>query len=395
MSDSIDISSFDGPHLPSHIYAHVPFCRTKCSYCDFYSIDSLKKDLIEAYLITILSEMHVWSRAGLPGVIETLYIGGGTPTVIVGGLVRIVKEILELAPVRKKPEVTIEANPDSFTPALFDALIMAGVTRVSMGVQSFNEKENAMLGRVHTVSEARSACRTVVDSGLDLSIDLMCGVPGQTLESWKESLAEAIDIGAGHISVYPLTLEEGTSLDAAVGSGLVEPIDPDLAADMMLAAEDMLDLQGLERYEVANYAKPGHECRHNLAYWTGRPYIGLGPAAHGMVDAETASIMGYRLSEGAVRARMANPRDLDAWLDSVEPEIEWLDEKQAAREDAMMGLRLTRGISDALVKRAGVGEILERLGARNLVVHSEGVWRTTTRGWLLGNEVFSEVWLGE
>ena len=270
MSDPGDIASaLTGPHLPAHFYVHVPFCRLKCSYCDFYSVTDLAEDTIGAILRGIEGQIAQWGGAALPGVVETLYVGGGTPTVVAGGLVRIIDALRANLPLRARAEITIEANPDSLTAGMAQALAAAGVTRISVGVQSFADAELGMLGRVHTVEEARAACGHVTRADLELSLDLMCGIPGQDVTSWTTSLDRAVRTGASHISVYPLTLEPGTPLEVAVDSGLVAVPDADLAADMMLLAEEFLGNEGMVRYEVSNYARPGRESRHNTAYWTG------------------------------------------------------------------------------------------------------------------------------
>lgn len=401
-----------GPHLPSHVYVHIPFCRMKCSYCDFYSVSDLGDARISAVITGIEAELTQWSRSSLDGVVETVYFGGGTPTVITGGLIRLVRSALEHFPVRAAAEVTVEANPDSLTPQLADALAAAGVTRVSVGIQSFAATELTLLGRVHTVDEARAACAAVTGAGLDLSVDLMCGIPGQSAASWVASLEQALETGAQHVSVYPLTLEPGTALDVAVGTGLAQAPDPDIAAEQMAIAEEVLAAAGIPRYEVANYATPGHESRHNLAYWTGRSYLGIGPAAHGMLDAETARHVGLLHGPGpdVARVRYGNPADIERWLTGRERgEFELLTNAEARREDVMLGLRLVRGVSHGAVLEADLIAVLdslerdglvERVTGSGLPVIEDGVvpsmrWKTTRRGWLLGNEVFERVWSGE
>ncbi len=394
-----------GPQLPAHLYIHIPFCRTKCSYCDFYSSDQISEINIEMVCRGIEAELSRWQNAALPGVVETVYLGGGTPTIITGGAVRLVRAALGSFPFRAGAEVTIEANPDSVTALLMGELAQAGVNRVSLGVQSFAPSELAMLGRVHTPAEALSATRIIVAAGLDLSVDLMCAIPGQTNASWIASLEQAIATGAKHISIYPLTLEEGTPLQVACDSGLVVQPDPDVAADMMLIAEELLGNAGMPRYEVANFAAKGYEARHNLAYWTGRSYMACGPAAHSMLDAPTAHAVGLlmqsALDAGAARVRCAAPPDFELWLTSPDMEVEVLDAEEVAREDLMLGLRLTRGVSVARVSGAGLDAVMQDLERLGLVERftggppSEDRWRTTRRGWLLGNEVYGRVWAGE
>jgi oxygen-independent coproporphyrinogen-3 oxidase len=382
------------PHLPGHLYIHVPFCVSSCSYCDFYSVTPESQDAIKWYVLAVHAEMEAWQRAGVPGVVDTVYLGGGTPTAIGGEAVRLVGLVRERFLVRDDAEVTVEANPDSLTRPLLESLADMGANRISLGVQSFVDHENAILGRVHTVEQATEAASLVRDTGLELSIDLMCGIPGQTAATWGESLEKAVATGASHFSVYPLALQEGTPLDVAVGTGLVPEPDDDLAAEFMVFAEEYLRMQGIERYETANYARPGHECRHNMAYWTGRTYAGLGPAAHGMLDAVTASHVFGETRQGMARARVKNVADLAAWQSGASPSIEWLDAGEALREDAMLGLRLVRGIDAVLAQRADIEDVLVGLEEKGLVEREGRRWRTTRRGWLLGNEVFSAVWAG-
>lgn len=403
--DVFDLSrALSGPQLPAHLYIHVPFCRTKCSYCDFYSTDELSDTNIEMVVRGIEAEIVRWAGASLPGVLETVYLGGGTPTIIAGGAVRLVRAALERFPIRAGAEITVEANPDSVTELLIEALAAAGVTRLSLGVQSFAPSELAMLGRVHTAEEAVRAARVIRQAGLDLSVDLMCAIPGQTNASWIASLEAAVATGAQHVSVYPLTLEEGTPLEVACGSGLVEMPDPDVAAEMMVIAEELLADRGLPRYEVANFAVPGYEARHNLAYWTGRSYMACGPAAHSMLDAPTAAAVGLLTASEAsevARVRSAAPPSFEDWMTSGDLEVETLTADEAAREDVMLGLRLVRGVPAARVTSARLDTVMGDLEHLGLVERFTGGapaqerWRTTRRGWLLGNEVYGRVWSGE
>jgi len=223
----------------------------------------------------------------------------------------------------------------------------------------------------------------------------MCGVPGQSRASWASTLERAVETGAEHVSVYPLTLEEGTALQVATDTGLVEEVEPDTAAEHLVLGESALRFYGFERYEVANYARSvGARARHNVAYWTGSSYVGVGPGAHGMVDAQTArrSNLFGEVPPNVARVRYANTRDIGEWLVGTSESLEMLDVSEAAREDAMLGMRMADGISDELARRAGVTDVLESLVSDGLVRHDPGRWRTTERGWLLGNEVFGRLW---
>lgn len=383
--------------MPAHVYFHVPFCASKCSYCDFFSVEvgHVRDQAAHAYE-ALFEQWAGWvSRLGLRPA-TTAYVGGGTPTAL--GAARLAAFVATLrAEVCQAhdPEVTVEANPESLDKRAVAMLADAGATRVSLGVQAFHDDLLAVLGRPHDATRALNAARAVVSHGLELSIDLICGIPGQTLDMWRSSVHYAIETGARHVSVYSLSLESGTPLAAEVMLGRYRSLDEDLVADMMLLARNLLEDAGLRRYEVANYAEPGHECRHNLAYWTGREYVGIGPSAHGMLRAETAREAGFVVPEGAARVRYAVAADLtQGFGEWPAMTVEALDAGQAAREDVMLGLRLTEGVPVAEVERAGVTAAVESLLARGLLERAADRVRTTDRGWLLGNEVFGVVWAG-
>ena len=404
MSPMSDMSQIEGARLPSHLYLHVPFCASKCSYCDFNSISGASDDIVRTVFTGMRTQLTTWSRSALDGVLDTVYVGGGTPSRYPEKVAEELGHVRSSFVVHPNAEVTVEGNPDSLDAESVALLSSAGATRISVGVQSFDDSVLRLLGRRHDAAEAWAACRVVAGAGLDLSVDLICGVPGQTITSWSETLERAASTGARHVSVYPLSIEDGTPLSVAVGGGLIDAPDPDAAADMMLLASTVLGHHGLVRYEVANYAKDReHESVHNTAYWTGRPYIGVGPGAHGMLDAATAHAVGMlgMGREDAARVRYGNAPDIDQWLVGKGDTLETLTAEEAAREDVMLGLRLVRGVPAEQVEGAGLTAVLESLRTEGLTELSSpaagGVprWRTTERGWLLGNEVFGRVWTGE
>jgi putative oxygen-independent coproporphyrinogen III oxidase len=395
MSDSEEIGELlTGPRLPSHLYVHVPFCRSKCAYCDFYSLPAPPADLVLGVFDGIEGEVGSWASANLPGVLETVYVGGGTPSAWPASVASLLHLVRGRMLIQADAEITVEANPDSLDGATLDMLVAAGANRISVGVQSFDDAVLRLLGRRHDAASAKRAARLVSGAGIELSVDLMCGVPGQTLTSWTETLEHAAQTGARHMSVYPLSIEEGTALDVAVSGGLVDAPDPDMAAEMMVIAEAFLEQRGIRRYEVANYAGRGHESRHNRGYWTGESYIGVGPGAHGMLDAETGRVMGVVAPDDltTVRVRYADPADVEEWLVRAAENDEYLDAAAAAREDVMLGLRLVAGVPVAQVEAAGLSSVLESLASDGLVERAGTRWRTTRRGWLLGNQVFGRVW---
>lgn len=268
------------------LYVHVPFCAQKCRYCDFDSRSFAPCDLsaaLDAYFEQLFARLDAFGKAGAFDQIRTVYVGGGTPSLAGERLVELARRIrASCAPV----EFTCEANPESLTAELAAALDKVGVTRISLGVQTLDNAELTAIGRIHDADRALAAITTVKDAGLDVSCDLMCGLPGQTAVSWQRTLDGVLAAAPHHVSVYPLTLEEGTPLyRMACRDESLEP-DEDFQAACMDVARELLGAAGYHPYEVASYALDGHECAHNIAYWTGRGYLGLGRSAAGMLDAE-------------------------------------------------------------------------------------------------------------
>jgi putative oxygen-independent coproporphyrinogen III oxidase len=391
-----------GDRTGTSLYLHVPFCASKCAYCDFCSLPVTDARWHEAFVDGVLREVRRWRCHTLDNV-PTLYIGGGTPTVLGAELVRLLEGLRPVLGLRDGAEVTVEANPDSVTPELVAATLEAGANRVSLGVQSFDGDVLRILGRRHDAETAERAARVLADAGVRFSVDVMCGIPGQSLESWRETLERAIATRAGHVSAYPLSVEEGTPLYARVRRGELPAPDPDAAADMMLLAEDVLGSAGIARYEVASYARAGEESRHNTRYWTGGAYVGVGPSAASMLPAEEFA----RIAEGekwslpepvpdtAARVRFTRSHDVETYVSAPvagPADVEYLTAGESEREDVMLGLRLAAGVTAEEVSAAGLTPVLERLAADGLVEMAAGRWRTTRRGWLLGNEVFGRVW---
>lgn len=271
-------------------------------------------------------------------------------------------------------ECSLEANPDSLTEPMVRDVWALGVNRLSIGVQSFDDGVLKTLGRIHDAQKARDAVRIAQTRFENVSVDLMCGIPGQTAQMFRESVQQAIDLGVTHVSVYPLAIEEGTPFDIMIERGDIPDVDDDAEATFMQIASDMLAAAGFSRYEVASYAKPGFACKHNIAYWTGKPYLGLGPSATTMTQNDERRM---RVQDGQVR--------------------DDLNRTQMAAEDVMLGMRMTEGVADALVKTAGhllpqLPQTLETLVAKGLVEHADGRWKPTERGWLCGNELYGALY---
>ena len=337
------------------LYAHVPFCAQKCRYCDFDSRSFAPCELgaaLDAYFEQLYARLDAFGKAGALDQIRTVYVGGGTPSLAGERLVELARRIRAwCAPV----EFTCEANPESLTVELATALAKVGVTRVSLGVQTLDNTELTAIGRIHDADRALAAIATVKDAGLDVSCDLMCGLPGQTAVSWRRTLDGVLAAAPHHVSVYPLTLEEGTPLyRMACRDVSLEP-DEDFQAACMDVARELLGAAGYHPYEVASYALDCHECAHNIAYWTGQGYLGLGRSAAGMLDAgdfdRLAGLFPGVSSRGdAHRVRLVQRDD-----DATAFEVEYLSQREAAAEDLMLACRMTRGVGpDLLVRSACV-----------------------------------------
>ena len=367
------------------LYIHVPFCRRKCPYCSFVSYDYREAD-IPLYLSALKNELI--RRAG-GECIRSIYFGGGTPSLLpaehIGDLL---SAISSLFTVDEAAEITIEANPGTVNEAYLTSIRKLGANRLSLGVQSMNDRELALLGRIHTAAEAREAVRFARSSGFDnLSLDLIYGLPGQTLADWQHSLDEAIAMGPEHLSLYALTLEADTLMWRAIKEGSLPDINPDLSADQYELAEDLLAAQDYGHYEISNWARPGHECRHNLTYWRNLPYLGVGVAAHSCLD-------GHRMANtGSLDKYMA---DFSGKLSPLLPELdEEIGPELALAETVILRLRLSEGVyADDIRHRFGIdilthyGRQVEEMVVAGLMERTDGNIKLTRRGRLLSNEVF-------
>ena len=366
------------------LYIHLPFCRRKCRYCSFVSYENRDADIPD-YMNALKKEMAGYSGGERVG---SIYFGGGTPSLLTTRQVGdVMTAIHSLFTVSETVEISLEANPGTVDLAYLTDIRKLGITRLSLGVQSLRDSELALLGRIHSAAEAKEALQQARKSGFDnINLDLIYGLPGQSLSDWRGTLNVALAMAPEHLSLYALSLEAGTPLWQAIEDKHLPGIDPDLAADQYEVAEDVLATHGYQHYEISNWAKPGRECRHNLVYWRNLPYLGIGVAAHSCLD-------GHRL---------ANTRNLDDYLSAFSRGVlleKEMDEKIGPElqiaETVILGLRLSSGISmDGLSSRCGVdlqshyrqpvGEMTD-LG---LLEYSGGNLRLTRRGRLLSNEVF-------
>lgn len=383
--------------MAAGIYLHIPFCRAKCAYCDFASfagLESLTDDYLWALQTEISRAASLWQQVTF----TSLFIGGGTPTLLspdqIGPLLDSLRAHFALDTVA---EITIEANPGTVDMASLRALRGLGINRLSLGVQSMNDGELALLGRIHRRAEAIAAVACARAAGwTNINLDLMLGLPGQHLAQWAFTLAQAVELAPEHLSVYALTIEEDTPLAQAVAAGaLPEPIDDEVAT-LYEHTEQVLAQAGYTHYEISNWARtsagdapdapPALACQHNLLYWRNERYVGLGSAAHSY-DGVTRS--------GNVRS----PAEYIARLRRGEApvaESEALTRAQSMGETAMLGLRLIAGLErDRLRQRYGVeledefGVEIATLAADGLLTYDARGIRLTPRGRLLGNRVFA------
>jgi oxygen-independent coproporphyrinogen-3 oxidase len=374
---------------PAGIYIHVPFCRSRCSYCDF-ATGAYEGTLAERYVRALAREIESFDGGDISDEVDTIYFGGGTPSLLTSEQVaRVLDSVGRRFRVRAGSEVTLEMNPGTVTAERLSALRDAGVNRASFGAQTFDERELKRLGRTHTADDARRTFELLRETGFDnVSFDLIAGLPAQTLAAWRRNLEEALSLRPEHLSLYLLEVHEGTPLAEQIRAGRYTYPDPDLAAEMYRLMVETTRAAGYEQYEISNFCLPGRESRHNMKYWTGEPYFGFGCSAH---------------SFDGLRTRWSNERDALAYVRLIEEKgsafvtRDELDERGASAEALFLGLRLLgRGVNlaehRALYRRdvrADYAEDLARFGEAGLIEMRGDTLRLTPAGALLSNEVFS------
>ena len=373
---------------PLGIYIHVPFCRSKCQYCDFYSLNCMDDKLMEAYLNAILEHIKECGPLAPGYKVDTIYFGGGTPTIFgAEGMATILSMIRRSFDVDSNAEITFEANPDSVTDSLLRRLKAEGFNRVSLGVQTDNDQMLQKLGRPHDYAQTVNAISRIRHAGFkNLSIDLMYGLPGQTLTDWKDTLERVLPMMPEHVSCYALKVEEGTPLYQYKDTCNIP--DDDTQADMYLAAVEILRGKGYRQYEISNFARKGLYSRHNMKYWTGGEYLGFGPSA----------------SSDFAGKRYTMVRDLNSYILGIKnggEVIEEMDEiplRERAGEYLMLRLRTSTGIireeyeHKFLLPFDPIEDALERNRAMGYAArNTEGRWRLTPKGFLVSNSIISDL----
>ncbi len=371
----------------NRLYIHVPFCREKCHYCAFVSTTPKHNELVE-YPALLSRELQFHTNEADP--LESIYFGGGTPSLLNPEQVaRLLTEIADKTPIRKDAEITLEANPGTVDLISLKAFHDAGCNRISLGVQSFDDRFLKCLGRIHTTEESRKAFQAARQAGFtNISIDLIHSLPGQSLDQWRAELQQAVKLSPEHISIYGLTVEAGTPFAQKYPADSPELADEDLSADMFEFTDEFLTTSGFDHYEIANYARPGYRSQHNSGYWQRDGYLGLGVAAHSFLRD------GYGV-------RYSNPGNLEEYRRAVlSGELSRVDVQRLTQSDAMaefmfLGLRLANGVSQHNFKREFGVSIEEAYGSvptdlvkLGLLDQTGERLALTQRGMLLSNQVF-------
>ncbi|MGA6829105.1 radical SAM family heme chaperone HemW [Nitrospira sp. NS4] len=367
------------------LYLHIPFCRQRCHFCAFY-LEIPKGDRLDSFLFALERELDLYRAQGLPGdrPLQTVYLGGGTPTVIPARrLATLLDRIRRTFPVSPQAEVTVEAHPSTVGRDDLRILADAGVTRISFGAESMNQKDFIAIGRPGSVAETEQAVANARAAGFtNINLDLMYGLPGQTLESWSDNLQSLLKLDLPHVSCYALTIEEGTKLALDVAKGLAPAPDDSLQIDMEAAAESTLGMAGLARYEISNYARPGFACRHNQLYWTNQDYLGLGPSAQSYVDG----------------VRFGNVADLETYTHHLRAgrlpvsDRTSLSPEEQRRDALIFGLRLLAGVPrETALDHPAQQPAIEQLTAKGLIIVEDERIRLTALGRRYADSVAEEL----
>jgi oxygen-independent coproporphyrinogen-3 oxidase len=379
------------------LYVHIPFCRTRCSYCAFNTYATLSDQIIP-YMHALAREIRLVAGSTRRKA-HTVYLGGGTPSLVpvseIAAVLDTCAEVFEMTP---GTEITLEANPGSVDQGYLTALRDAGVNRLSIGMQSAHTSELRLLGRRYPMDAVRAAVGMARAAGFEnINLDLIYGIPRQTMHMWRLSVDTAIRLAPEHLSLYSLSIEDATPMQRQVARGGLELPDPDLAADMYEWASDRLAAAGFEQYEISNWARPGLACHHNLHVWRNLPYLGLGAGAHGYAAHIRYANVLHPITYIALLKAQDMP--LPFPLSAAAEEAQHIEIRDAMSETMIMGLRLTReGIApEAFRERFGYelwavfGPALDRLIAVGLLERTaDDRVRLTQRGRLLGNRVFME-----
>jgi oxygen-independent coproporphyrinogen III oxidase len=387
----VKMSEIQGLLQTVSLYLHIPFCHTRCHYCDFNTYAGILP-LREPYVRALITEVELVGQLaqltdGAPRRSRTIFFGGGTPSLLtVKQITRLLAACRKAFAIDEEAEITLEANPGTLSFEQLRGLRAAGINRLSLGSQSFDTELLQTLGRIHTPDEIVQALRNARAAGFtSINLDFMFGLPGQTMQQWKTTLDRALDLHPEHFSLYSLIIEEGTLFYTWTNEGRIIPGDEDLCADMYEYADERLQTEGYENYEISNWALPGHQSRHNLTYWQNLPYLGMGAGAHSFFGSQRFS-------------NILDPQEYITLLKKQqrpEAESELIDRVQEMSETAFLGLRTAQGLHLPTFEERFAEPFTQFAGMRLRTVEEAGLleqeqdWiRLSKRGRLLGNEVF-------
>lgn len=382
---------------PISIYIHIPFCKSKCRYCDFTSFAGCQPFDEERYLHFLEEEirlfLHMHPQILMQRTISTIFIGGGTPTALSNKnfhqLLLLLEKHFALQKKSSAIEYTIEANPKTLTEEKVLAMKQFGVNRISLGMQSSDEQELRLLGRIHRFEDSKASVKLLRQFGFDnINLDLMYAIPGQSRASFEQSLRDAVSLSPEHISAYSLILEEGTPLYKLYHQNALTLPSEDEDLAMYETGIDFLSSCGYEQYEISNYAKPNRQCRHNIVYWQSREYISFGVSAHSYLEG----------------VRYANTSDMNEYIDFLQKEKlpvieqEVLTQEMMFEEKIFLGLRMNRGIHLQEINQrfeidflSRYQQVLQKLKTQGLILFDETTLRLTRKGFELSNYVFEQI----
>lgn len=374
------------------LYLHIPFCVRKCAYCDFLS-GPQNRETIQKYVDALVAEIRAYGHLSESYRVTTIFLGGGTPSILIGDQIKeIFSALREVFDISENAEISIEVNPGTVTPYKFKVYREVGINRISFGLQSVNQEELKLLGRIHTFEDFLAGYDTARKCGFkNLNVDLISAIPGQTVKSWEKTLKKVLALRPEHISAYSLIIEEGTPFAAIYGEGSEgAKALPDEDEERLIyrRTEELLNRAGYHRYEISNYAKPGMECRHNLGYWERKDYLGIGLGAASLME----------------NVRYNHTEDLEFYIEhagnlrKIEKEWTELSVQEQIEEFIFLGLRKMKGISEQeFEEKFGrtihgcYGENLERLKSHGLLTEDAGYLKLTAKGIDISNYVFAEL----
>lgn len=370
------------------IYFHYPYCRQACTYCNFHFSTSLQNR--SELLVALLKELHI-RKDEVKGVVESIYLGGGTPSLIdINGLRNIVDNLRNEFIVDELAEITLEANPDDLSDFYLKELRQIGINRISLGVQSFIDSELKIIGRSHDSQQAQKAIQMVANTFENFSVDLIFGLPESTLNSWESNINNLLSHSPKHVSLYGLTVEANTLLKYQLDKNTVKLPSERLVKDQYLIGVDMLTNSGFVQYEISNFAKPGYQSRHNSTYWSGKPYLGIGPSAHSFDGIKTRS---WNIDSNPKYINSINKGQL-----SITKEI--LNDSELFNEYLLTGLRTNRGVSKKQISKKWGDKYLNYLKSHSqkfldqgLMIESEATLELSDKGKLLADGIIADLFV--